>query len=62
MFWNEKVFIVAHVPPGYFEHYAVEPMFMDEMYTNKFMDIVTDKDNAKKVRVDNLLKFNPFCE
>ena len=57
---TEKVFIVAHVPPGYFEHYAVEPMFMNENYTNKFMDIVTDKDNAKKVRVDNLLKFNSF--
>ena len=48
---NENVFIVAHVPPGYFEFSADTnyPMFMNEEYTKKYLDIITDKDNAQKV-------------
>ena len=46
---NERVFIVAHVPPGYFEHSTERPFFMAEKYTNKFIDIVTDVAYSKKV-------------
>jgi len=52
---SERVFIVAHVPPGYFEHNATEPMFSNENYTRAYLDIVTQKDNAKKVRFYILL-------
>ena len=40
---------MAHVPPGYFEHRPTEPFFSNEHYTKKYMDIITNKDNAKKV-------------
>ena len=46
---KERVFIMAHVPPGYFEHHPNEPFFSNESYTKKYMDIITNKDNAKKV-------------
>ena len=46
---NERVFIVAHVPPGYFEHYAIRPMFSNENYTKAYLDIITKKENAHKV-------------
>ena len=46
---KERVFIMAHVPPGYFEHRPTEPFFSNENYTEKYMDIITNKDNAKKV-------------
>ena len=46
---KERVFITAHVPPGYFEHHPNEPFFSNENYTKTYMDIITNKDNAKKV-------------
>ncbi len=46
---KERIFIVAHVPPGYFEWHATQPMFSHEHYTKRFMDIVTDKQNAAKI-------------
>lgn len=46
---EERVFIVAHVPPGYFEHMATYPMFSHEHYTKTYMDIITRKSNAVKV-------------
>ena len=46
---NENVFIVAHVPPGYFEFRADYPMFTNPEYTKKYLEIITNKDNAKKV-------------
>ena len=46
---RERVFITAHVPPGYFEHHVNQPFFSNENYTKTYMDIITNKDNAKKV-------------
>ena len=48
---NENVFIVAHVPPGYFEFNADAnyPMFKNEEWTKKYLDIITEKNNAQKV-------------
>ena len=49
---NENVFIMAHVPPGYFAGKNVSfPMFLDDKYTSKFLDIVTKKENADKVKI-----------
>ena len=46
---NENVFIVGHVPPGFFDLHPAEPFFNDENITRKMMDIVTKEEYAKKV-------------
>jgi len=46
---KERVFIIAHIPPGYFEHWPKMPMFSNENYTKSYMDIITRKDYAKKI-------------
>ena len=53
---RERVFITAHVPPGYFEHHVIQPFFSNENYTKTYMDIITNKDNAKKVWLLSILQ------
>ena len=46
---DENIFIVGHVPPGFFELHPGEPFFTDENITRKFLQIVTDKVHADKI-------------
>ena len=45
---DERVFIVAHIPPGYFELWTEEPFFGDEGVTAKYLQIVGKRSNAQK--------------
>ena len=46
---DENVFIVGHVPPGFFDLYPAEPFYNNENITRKLIDIVTSDENAKKI-------------
>ena len=46
---NENVFIVGHVPPGFFDLYPSTAFYNNENITRKMMDIVTRDENAKKI-------------
>lgn len=47
---KERVFIVGHVPPGFNEWSPDQALFSNENYTKAFIDIVTMKTHATKVR------------
>ena len=46
---NENVFIVGHVPPGFFDLYPSTAFYNNENITRKMMDIVTSDENARKI-------------
>ena len=46
---DENVFIVGHVPPGYFDLYPSDPFYNNENITRKMMEIVTKDEYAKKI-------------
>lgn len=46
---NERVFIVGHVPPGYFELHPEKPFFTNDAHTKSFTQIVSEKKAAQKI-------------
>ena len=46
---SENVFILGHVPPGFFDLHPSQPFFDNENITRKLMDIVTKDEYAKKI-------------
>ena len=46
---NENIFIVGHVPPGFFELRPSDPFFDNENITNEMLKIVTKPSYAKKI-------------
>ena len=46
---EENIFIVGHVPPGFFDLYPRNPFFDNENITTKMLDIVTKKEYADKI-------------
>ena len=46
---KENVFIVAHIPPGFFDLHPREPFFQNENITRRMVDIFTKKEYAEKI-------------
>jgi len=46
---QERVFIVAHIPPGYFDLWTQEPFFGNENVTRSYLSIVGKRRYAKKI-------------